>query len=509
MLDEATLRRAAAQYGAMPSALRVFGARISQGGGSPQELFESSEVEIAVDALWSQSLAELPPDARSLLDQLAVLRVPILRTDLDKLVPGSGVAFSVLVQRLFVEFDSEGGTIVVTESARRIACHAMTSGTADWSHRRAAQYYRLVRGMAPPTDLHESKAGLEEVFHLVAARDPDSAALALLWAGPALLRWGYADIVEREARGVAVASKSAAAIAQSAFFLGEVADLQGRYDEAAAHFQNSQDAGHSAGLSSLVALALYRLGRIASARGRLGEAEDYLDRCLEACAESGVTEGWAGAMLSLAWVHRQRGASVDDVRQGFDAALSKARQTGDFQVEASAHRELGFLAWDRLGDEALAREHYVTARTISERQKEAKELGAVHAVLGYLEVQWGNVDAAADHSWEAIRIANAIGDSHMLATAYDHLGLAWEARGDFDGAAQWYQRSSQKEEQIGNPSGLVITGLHLAVVLRKQGRPAEAAAELTNARRLAEMYGLVDLQSQVAATQVALGEDRP
>jgi tetratricopeptide (TPR) repeat protein len=224
------------------------------------------------------------------------------------------------------------------------------------------------------------------------------------------------------------------------------------------------------------------------------------------CAESGTTDGWAGSMLSLAWVHRQRGASADEVREEFEAALGRARLTGDSQIEAAAHRELGFLAWDRLHDEALARDHYEAARDISKRRGETKELGAVHAVLGYLEVEWGNVETAADHSWEAIRIATRIGDSHMLATAYDHLGLAWEARGELDSAAQWYERASQKEQQIDNPSGRVITALHLAGVYRKQGLTTEAAEALTLAQRLVQMYGLVDLQLRVDAVKGALVE---
>jgi hypothetical protein len=120
------------------------------------------------------------------------------------------------------------------EAARRIVFQATSADAAKRLHRGAATYYRLIRGSAPPSGLDDAKAGLEEVFHLVASCDVDAAAHVLWWAGSALLRWGYTDIVEREALGVAAAADTATATAYSAFFIGEVADLRGRYDEAAA-----------------------------------------------------------------------------------------------------------------------------------------------------------------------------------------------------------------------------------------------------------------------------------
>ena len=503
-LSEDLLRRVAAQYAGMPAALRVFADLTVRTHRDPEQILRSTEVETALENLLRQSLGELPEDARALLDRLSVLRRPIERRDVERLYVGGGAALTVLMQRFLVEGEDDLATVRVSEAARRICVGEMTAETSRRMHRAAAQYYAVAVRPVKPGRLADAEAALEEVFHLVEADDVGAAAEALWWAGPSLLAWGYVDTVHREASRVADAPSDDASTAQSAFLLGEVADLKGENDQAIAHYEASKNAGITAEMWPIVTLSLYRLGRVASARGRLTESEEHLNECVEVCAQRGITAGLAGALLSLGWIERQGGAPTDVVMQRFSDALTVARESGDSQAEASAHRELGYMAWTRSHDEKESRRHFEEARTISERENEVKELGAVHATLGFLELQWGDTRAAIDDSWAAVRIAKRIGDIHLLATAYDHLGQAWEARGDLQGAEAWYRRSLDKTLKTDNPSGRVVTNVHLGRVLRKQGRLEEASTDLQTARQLVVSHGLTELMPRVVEEEEAL-----
>lgn len=503
-LSEDLLQRVAVQYTGMPAALRVFAEMTVRNHRDPEQILRSTEVETALDNLLRQSLGELPEDARALLDRLSVLRRPIERRDVERLYVGGGLALTVLMQRFLVEGKDDLATVRVSEAARRICVDEMTAETSRRLHRAAAHFYAVEVRPVRPGRLADAEAALEEVFHLAEADDVGAAAEALWWAGPTLLAWGYVDTVHREASRVAAAAGDDASTAHAAFLLGEVADLRGDHDNAIAHYEASKNAGIAAEMWSIVTLSLSRLGRVASARGRLTESEAHLNEALEVGGQRGIAAGLAGALLSLGWIERQRGASADAVIQRFSDALTVARESGDPQAEASAHRELGFMAWTRSHDEKESRRHFEEARTISERENEVKELGAVHATLGYLELQWGDTRAAIDDSWAAVRIAKRIGDIHMLATAYDHLGQAWEARGDLQSAEEWYRRSLDKTLKTDNPSGRAVTTVHLGRVLRKQGRLEEASTDLHTARQLVVSHGLTELMPRVVEEEDAL-----
>ncbi|GAB1691192.1 tetratricopeptide repeat protein [Krasilnikovia sp. M28-CT-15] len=501
--DEQLLRRVAAQYGGMPAALRAVADLVVRGHRPLDQVLQSAEVDVAMDDLVNQSLADLPESARHALDCLAVLRRPVGRTDLPRLGDEAADAVPLLAQRFLVEVDLDNDTVRIAPAVRRAVLVAMPADTAARLHRAAARFYARDPRPPRPDDLADAETALEELFHRTEAGELDAASQVLWWAGPALLTWGYADVVDREARRVVTAADPASH-ARAAFLLGEVADLGGQYDAAAAHFSDSRQAGAEAGLWPIVTLSVYRLGRIASARSRLAEAEELLRECVAECERHAVTDGLAGALLSLGWVERQQGASEEAVERRFEEALARARGV-DSQVEASAHRELGYLAWTRFGRQEDAREHLARARVICERHHDVKELGAVHTTLGYLEVQWGDTDAAIDNLWAAVDIARRIGDAHLLASAYDHLGQAWERRGELGGAEDWYDRSLDTQTQIGNPSGRAVTHLHRSRVRRLQGRGAAAAADLDAARRLVVAYGITDLGARVAEEERALG----
>ena len=498
-LDEALLTRVTRQYSGMPIALRIFADLVNRAHRDPASVLRSTEVEEMLDALLMQSLAALPPDAREVVDRFAVFRGPIPRARLDTepLIP-------MLSQRFVVEVDKASGIVRVAEPVRRAVLGAMTADTSRRLHRLAADSFAGPSRAVRPVDLADAEAALEEAFHRVAAGDVPTAADALWWAGSSLLTWGYVDVVEHEARSVYAVADQDTARARTAFLLGEVADLKGSYDEADQRFRESLRLSTTADIWSLATCSQYRLGRIAASRSRFGEAEEHFSNCIETCQRHDVTDGWAGALLSLGWVERQRGATGTQVKGRLDQALAKARETGDAQIEASAHRELGYLAWTLSGDEKECRRHLEQARAISESHNEIKELGAVHTTLGFLETKWGDTRGAIQNSWEAVRIAKSIGDNHMLASAYDHLGQAWEQRGDLVAAEEWYRRGGAEEAQIDNPSGRAVTHLHLGRVRRKQGRRVEATEDLATARRLVVSYGITELLPRVEEEEQAL-----
>ncbi|HUH07935.1 MAG TPA: tetratricopeptide repeat protein [Egibacteraceae bacterium] len=301
---------------------------------------------------------------------------------------------------------------------------------------------------------------------------------------------------------------SGRAAAWAEFLLGDIADLRGQYADADQRYDRSEAGARAASEWGLAALTAYRRGRVASAQGRFTAAEEHFNRCVQTCEERAVAEGWAGSLLSLAWMARLRDAPPDSVRTGLERALERAQETGDAQIQSAAHRQLGFLAWDRFRDRADAQHHYDAAHAISTERQEAKELGAIEGELGYLASEWGDLDAAEEHSWRSIEIARRIGDAHLLASAYWNLGRALQRRGDLDGAEHWHGRSRDQQQLLGNPTGEAVAELSLAQVRRLQGRAEEARESLVAAQRLVEAHGFGELRDDLAQEAQAQGLGR-
>ena len=150
----------------------------------------------------------------------------------------------------------------------------------------------------------------------------------------------------------------------------------------------------------------------------------------------------------------------------------------------------GSVAWVRLRDRETCESHYGAAQQLATEHSLAKEIGAIHNELAYLNAEWGDLEAAEDHSRAAIDAAQALGDRYLLPGTYTNLAKVLVRRGDLDSAQEWLERSVREFSQFGNPGGEAYALHELAHLEGTRGQRPAALAHLERAHRLAVDRGL-------------------
>ncbi|MGI9178947.1 MAG: CHAT domain-containing protein [Longimicrobiaceae bacterium] len=81
-------------------------------------------------------------------------------------------------------------------------------------------------------------------------------------------------------------------------------------------------------------------------------------------------------------------------------------------------------------------------------------LAAAYHQLGIVEQLRGELDAAEQWYRRSLEIEEALGNRPGMAQSYHQLGIVEQSRGELDAAEQWYRRSLEIKEALGNRPGM-------------------------------------------------------
>jgi tetratricopeptide (TPR) repeat protein len=109
--------------------------------------------------------------------------------------------------------------------------------------------------------------------------------------------------------------------------------------------------------------------------------------------------------------------------------------------------------------------------------------------LGYAHAKIGDHRAAAEQNTHAMRLAEAVGDQRILATAHSRLGRAARDGGQLVEAIEHYARARDMQEAIGSARDVALCRRRIGQVLARLGRHDEAVSELRAAAASFESLG--------------------
>ena len=171
-------------------------------------------------------------------------------------------------------------------------------------------------------------------------------------------------------------------------------------------------------------------------------------------------------------------------------SLELATSAGDFQTQAKANRQIGWILWDYRRETDKSRKYYQRSLEIATAHGLLKELGAVHGDLGYLQNQWGDSQAAEESCRTAIAIREALGDQHGLASAYLNLGLVFQSQKAYVEENRCYEQSLDIYRRLKVPSGEAEVLLHQGIAWREQEQLIESEKTLQKVLALEESHDL-------------------
>jgi tetratricopeptide (TPR) repeat protein len=262
-------------------------------------------------------------------------------------------------------------------------------------HERAAEYYTLRR----------SRAGdlVEEVHHLLAAGETDSAAIALAAGGQGILVHGHVEEVLSLAARIPSDWKNSEQAFDLAFLRGTALDILGRWPEARAEYERCIGLAEEMEDAERKAETLRRLGAI-----------EY-------------RQGGPHAALAL-----------------FEEALALAATE---QTKAELHGSIGVVRW-KLGEFEAAKQSHERDLELSRTLESPRGISRALNNLGILDWQAGNHLAALDRYSEALRQAEIIPDRRLIAAIYSNIGDAHRALGRPEEARRYYERCLELAEDL-------------------------------------------------------------
>ncbi|MEE9210433.1 MAG: tetratricopeptide repeat protein, partial [Kiloniellales bacterium] len=221
---------------------------------------------------------------------------------------------------------------------------------------------------------------------------------------------------------------------------------------------------------AMIALQRRTMGHLlglALGEGRYDEAQAILQPLNHFWDARGLTQEAKG------WVDRCRAVleAADGRAPGFDTA---AGALWLFMVGTEASRTM------MAGGLAAAEATYDAIRTSLETAPKSKSrdrnLAAMYHQLGNVACQRGELGAAEDWYRKSLQIKEALGDRGGMASSYHQLGIVAQDRGELGTAEAWYKKSLEIEEALGDRPGMASSYHQLGMVAQDRGdfRAAEA-----------------------------------
>ncbi|MEP6483357.1 MAG: tetratricopeptide repeat protein, partial [Rudaea sp.] len=197
----------------------------------------------------------------------------------------------------------------------------------------------------------------------------------------------------------------------------------------------------------------------------------------------------SGARIAL----EHRIASLDTVMSAY--ALADLHDTRAQSIALNSGQ------WDAAADAIVARaENALTVGNYDRCEEMAKLLAQLaddthtehlrmyaDAYLGILDRRHGNLDAAADHQRDSLKLARALGDDVQAGRALAHLGTIFRDRGDFAQALDMQLQALALAEKTDDR--IELTYRNLALLYRELGDEATSRRYFEQAIASAESSG--------------------
>lgn len=242
--------------------------------------------------------------------------------------------------------------------------------------------------------------------------------------------------------------------------LGDVLQLEGRYDEALQEYEVARNLWTPDSLSTLLA-RFYRKTSV-------------------------VHERKAEYLLALKWLER-----------GLDVL-------GDQEsVERARLYNFGGGVFYRLGEREKALEWRQRALQIAERLGDQSEIANAYLIMAIIYSDWGDTDRALDFGRRCLEAYEAAGDLAGGIKARNNMGLISHRADDWDQAAEHHREGLRLSEMMGDEMRIGHFANNMGNVYLVQGKFEEAAAAYQRAIAVLQSIGSL---GHVAAVRINLGK---
>lgn len=253
--------------------------------------------------------------------------------------------------------------------------------------------------------------------------------------------------------------------------------------------------------------------RLISARADLAEEAGKLDDALElrlnamrAVEKTDSPRRLAGAMNSLAYLHRRKG-DLDQARHWSDQALAVAQANPSDALLSSLNVARGTIETD-LGRYAEAATYYEKVLALATRDDNQRMRALMLGNLADLSLRTKDYPRALKLASEALKLAIETKDRSSEALANHNVGVAKIALGRVDEGRAQVLQAIQMERADGNVTSVSEGLVELGEYLERAGDLAGAMKAYAEYRGLADTLERDDRRKAVVEAQQRYDDDR-
>jgi tetratricopeptide (TPR) repeat protein len=288
-----------------------------------------------------------------------------------------------------------------------------------------------------------------------------------------------------------------------------------RYLDAGAHFPDAlsihtdaRNAASQTGDRAAEAYALANLGVVHMRQGRYEQAAEHYQRALPLFRETGDRVGEARTLTHLGLVNWRQGR-YQQAAERHGQALTRYRETGTRVGEANALSNLGLVSWRQGRYREAAEGHrqaLILYRETGHRFGEANAL----ANLGVVYLRQGRYEQAADDLRHALTLFRETGNRVGAGYALANLGVVNLRQGHYEQAADDLRHALAVFRETGNRDGEAEALNRMGETLHATGQSEQARAQHAAALALAvetgDRYQQARAHTGLARTRHAAGE---
>ncbi len=484
--------------------------------------WEAIRQQVVESAALEATVARLPLQVRTLLARISVLRRPFPLQALEQGLSATRLDWQPLLDWALLHYNPAEGDYRLHSLTARYA-----EGLLETSDRRQTQIQVAAWYLCYANNESHNLVDYLEAHRLFQAADEAERAGQLVMSLAEVLRHvGLYHLLSELCRET-MSSTQGVLAAQAQYKLGNIAFLQGQYEEARQLYQEvltsferlGDQAGRAGTLHQLGMIAqeqgryeeawwlyqesllikerlgdqagrastLHQLGNIAFLQGQYEEAQQLYQEVLTSFERLGDQAGRAGTLHqsgNIAYLQGQH----EEARRLYQESLLIKKRLGDQAGRASTLHQLGMIAQSQ-GQYEEAQRLYQEALAIFERLgDQAGRADTLHQ-LGNIAQSQGQYEEARQLYQEALIISKRLGDQRGRASTLHQLGVITQDQGQYEEARQLYQESLLIKERLGDQAGRASTLHQLGVIAQDQGQYEEARQLYQESLLIKELLG--------------------
>jgi len=187
----------------------------------------------------------------------------------------------------------------------------------------------------------------------------------------------------------------------------------------------------------------------------------------------------------------------DNALKHFEETIQIAQEIGNIQLKAVSYARIGYIRAHRSEWEASEEAFKQSLELFEQLGDTTNEFARVYYHMGANYFRRGDFEKAADHYDKALEIAQEFNYADIIARVNLGLGALSDARGDLDRAVAYYQQGIPKFEEINDAHGLASMYHSLGITYAKRSDWEDAGECYERCFELAKDYECAPLLAAV------------